>query len=453
MSTPDPEAPAPFPAGCVEEPDLPNYLRVRAEGKPLSESLWFALSYFRKYAQPRWTGPAAMMQYFDEQRRLLRCMHEQPGSEVRLALVGDLMWLRDGWDQFVSPEVLAYLNGHQAVLGNLETPISSRYAVPWLLPDYFTFNSDPALLTSFVRNDGRNTFKALATANNHSLDRGDEGLRDTLALLDRLGIAHSGVRAVRTDKAWVALEIAGHAVGFYACCWGLNDPTAARRSSLHIEIQPGLAPQVVLPPNLDRIREVLSEMDSAGMQFRIVYLHWGYEFEFYPTVEQMLLARELVRAGVDLIVGSHPHVVQPIEVCFVNGQEEVYRKQGLDLPALNATGGCLLEDSSGIPRKAMIAYSLGNFATAMFTHHCRTGLILSLHLEQTARGGRLAWHQPEIQFVYNAPRQPPFGKRRLMLLETYLRERERAGDPATAVRQLGQWLTHHLLGKSSPLHA
>src|SRR5207253_5434614 len=65
----------------------------------------------------------------------------------------------------ISPPVLQYLNGHEVVLGNLESVISRRFPVPHVLPDYFTYNSDPALLTSFRRPDGRSTFTALGTAN------------------------------------------------------------------------------------------------------------------------------------------------------------------------------------------------------------------------------------------------------------------------------------------------
>ena len=84
--------------------------------------------------------------------------------------------------------------GHHVdvVLGNLESVISTRYSVPWLLPDYFTYNSPPELVTSFRRPNGRSTFAALATCNNHALDRGDQGMLDTLAFLDARGIRHAG---------------------------------------------------------------------------------------------------------------------------------------------------------------------------------------------------------------------------------------------------------------------
>src|SRR5262249_39676146 len=149
------------------------------------------------------------------------------------------------------------------------------------------------------------------------------------------------------------------------------------------------------------------------------------------------------------VAGSHPHVLQPLEVCFVNGYEQRLLQGGADLPALHERTGCLLEDGTGLPRKALIAYSLGNFATAMYTPHCRTGLILSLRLQRDAAGGRLDWHGPEVQLVYNVHRDPGTRRRRLMLMETYLRERGRQGDHGCKVRQLARWLERHLLGEEA----
>jgi poly-gamma-glutamate synthesis protein (capsule biosynthesis protein) len=315
-----------------------------------------------------------------------------------------------------------------------------------LLPDYFTYNSDPALVTSFRRPDGRNSFTALATCNNHALDRGDDGLRDTLAFLDAQGMIHAGVRASADEKPYAVVRAGDFTLGFYAACWGLNSPAALARSALHIEVLPGLAPRVRLPVDLTRIQRALEGMAQEKVDFRVVYLHWGYEFEFYPCPDLMQVGREIVRLGADVVMGSHPHVVQPCEVCFVNGAAERYRQRWPDLEALTSSAGCLLEDGTGVPRKGLIAYSLGNFTTAMYTLHCQVGLVLSLTLARDEQTGRVDWHHPEAQLVYNEQRDPLTGKRQLWLLEPYLRERERGGDHATALRRVGRTLEAHLLG-------
>lgn len=436
-----------FPYVCSEEPDVPRHLRVRAEGLPLREAIWNGVGYLRKYRRAKWTAPSEQVRYFDDQRRLLRRLAGGAAEGVRLAMVGDLMWLRDGWGTFLSPEVLAYLNGHEVVLGNLESPISTRLRVPRVWPDYFTYNADPRLITSFARPAGGNTFSALATANNHCLDRGDVGLGDTLAFLEAQRIPHSGVRRAPEERSWVAFEAGGIRFGFYAACWGLNNPDAVRASAYRIEVLEGLAPTVRLPVNLNGVGAALAEMAREKIDFRIVCLHWGHEFEFYPCPRLMQVGREIIRAGADVVMGSHPHVVQPCEICFVNGYEKQLREKGIDLPALHPRTGCVLSDVTGIPRKGLIAYSLGNFATAMYTLHCRTGLILGLHLLRDENSGRVDWHRPETQLVFNVRRDPGTGQRRLMLMDRYLRECDRRGDSPKAVRALAEYLDRHLLGE------
>jgi poly-gamma-glutamate synthesis protein (capsule biosynthesis protein) len=437
--------PAPFPYSHSGETDVPAYLRVRAEGLPLREAVWNGLGYLRKWANPKFSAPVEELRYFEQQRRLIQLLAGEAATGPRLAMVGDLMWLHHGWNDFLSEGVGEYLNAHPVVLGNLESPISHRFSVPWLWPDYFTYNSPPALVTSFRRPDGRNTFSALATANNHCLDRGDEGLGDTLDFLDREGILHSGVRRKESDPPYVTFQAAGFNFGFHAACWGLNNPDLVGRTRFKIEVLPGLVPRVTHPVDLSGVRAALEGMAADGVDCKIIYLHWGYEFEFYPCPDLMQVGREIVRAGADLVVGSHPHVPQPLEVCLVNGYERRFLARRVDLPAFQAETGCLLDDGTGVPRKALIAYSLGNFATAMFGLHCRTGVILSLTLARDPDTGRLDWHRPEVQLVYNVPRERR-RKRRLVLLESYLRERERAGDHCPTLRRLAEVLYHHVGG-------
>src|SRR5438874_7246448 len=98
-----------FPYVCSPEEGLPRYLRVRAEGIPLSEAIWSGLSYLRKYRRAKWSAPPEEVAYFDRQRQLLRFLTDEPDEGLWLALLGDVMWLRDGWHSFLSPEVLSYL--------------------------------------------------------------------------------------------------------------------------------------------------------------------------------------------------------------------------------------------------------------------------------------------------------------------------------------------------------
>jgi hypothetical protein len=418
------EAPDYFPYTHSGEPTLPRYLQTRAEGVPFRQALWSGLSYLRKWRHAKTTAPPEEVRYFDDQRQLLgQLAREPPGEGVRLAMVGDLMWLRGNWQSFLDPEVLDYLNGHDVVLGNLESPISSRFRVPGVFPDYLTYNSDPGLVTSFRRPDGSSTFTALAVCNNHTLDRGDQGALDTLDFLGAQGIRHVGVRRHGREPSFATWQNKGITFGLYGACWGLNDPAKLARTSLNIEVLPGIAPRVQHPVDLGGVRRALADMAAAGVDVKIVYLHWGYEFEFYPCPDLMQVGRSIIQAGADVVMGSHPHVVQPLEVCFVNGYETRYRESW---PALRAQSGCLLRDDSGAPRKGLIAYSLGNFASVMFAMHCQVGMALSLDVRRDVQG-RTDWFRPVGKLVYNVPHHGPARSHRLVLLEDFLHRRKATG--------------------------
>src|SRR5262249_53671908 len=153
-----------------------------------------------------------------------------------------------------------------------------------------------------------------------------------------------------TERPWAVLEAKGLRIGFYAATWGLNDMTRLYSPGLALSYLPGIAPLGARPIDTAEIERVLSEMGEENVDFKIINLHWGFEFEFYPDPAIMAVGRRIVQAGADLILGSHPHVLQPNEVCFVEGPD-------------------------GTQRKALIVYSLGNFLTAMYTPECEIGVI------------------------------------------------------------------------------
>ena len=435
-----------FPEIIPVEPYVPPWQQFRAEGQSAWVGLVHASSYIRKTLFKKRSTTDIERKYFDHQRELLRFLMEKPSPESRgkLALLGDVMWIRDSWSTFLDSRVLDFLNHHEAVVGNLETLISPRFKVKSFLPDYMLLNSPPELVKSFRRPDGRSTFTALSVANNHTLDFGDPALLDTLDFLDSQKIPHSGVRRNSDKKRYTAFEVDGIRCGFYAATWGVNDAQKQEKTALDINLLLGMVPEIKGPIDISEIAEVLREMQEEGIEFRIVSLHWGYEFEYYPDPRLMRVGHEIVRAGADLIVGAHPHVQQPCEIGFVNQYQERYAKQ---LPAMSAEQGFSIE-SEGPPRKAMIAYSLGNFATTLWTFSCRIGWILSLRLFRDPKTGRVDWNPAASTLVVNDPRLPPTNERKLLLLQDYLRLRYEHGGLPRPQQEYIEFLTEHLLGGS-----
>jgi poly-gamma-glutamate synthesis protein (capsule biosynthesis protein) len=122
----------------------------------------------------------------------------------------------------------------------------------------------------------------------------------------------------------------------------------------------------------------VAEARAEGTDSVVVLVHWGFEYEYYPDPHFMVLARRIVAAGADLVVGSGPHVAQPAEICHVNRPEEV--------PGI---GTCSLRTADGQPRTAAVLYSLGNFGTIMATVPCQVGLVATVSLDPDVTG--LGW--------------------------------------------------------------
>ncbi len=314
------------------------------------------------------------------------------------------------------------------------------------LPDYMRFNSHPALVESFKRNGGGNIFTALSIANNHTMDYSDRGISDTIAFLDRNRILHSGAGKDKSAKRYTTFVRAGIKFGFYAATFGLNDPGEALRTKLSLNLLPGLAPETDRPVDISEIKEALASMAAEGVDFKIVSLHWGFEYEFYPSPKTMQVGREIVAAGADVIMGSHPHVPQPSEVCFLNGYEERHGRLKDRFPALGHPAGCLLKDAGGKPRKALIIYSLGNFTSAMYTFFCEAGVMQHIRVAKNESSGATDWGLPGYRLVYNLRKDPETERRTILPMDEYLRQNCRQRQCPAEVVESVAFLHRHLKG-------
>lgn len=379
-------------------PPEKRFMKTRIEGATYFTSFIKGAPYVRKYIRKRPGASPELTAYFrfqDSLAQMLKIPEFEPG-DLKLAFVGDLMWVMNGWDRYLDPDVLRLFEQHDVLLANLETPVDPSKRVSFPIPDYPSFNSPVEFLTSFYSpNQKRNTLTAVSFANNHAFDRGESGAAATLSVLDSLGIGHSGLIGYPGQKkAYHLIEQKGFRIGFYASCWGTNKgtgeylPNTDQGEGIRVNVIPGLAPLDPDKIDLTIVEEVLEQMARDSVDFKIVSIHWGFEFEFYPDPVIMDTGRKIVSAGADLIIGSHPHVQQPNEICFVNG----YRP---DLAPFQ------LHSNDGIARKALIAYSLGNFTTPMYTQAHRTGQIQSIQLFRNPETGRTDWTVPEIHWVYN----------------------------------------------------
>jgi poly-gamma-glutamate capsule biosynthesis protein CapA/YwtB (metallophosphatase superfamily) len=179
---------------------------------------------------------------------------------------------------------------------HLETPLSPSGR---RLSGYPRFNAPPQLAAA-IHHAG---YDACSVASNHAMDQGVRGVAGTLAVLDRAGLRHAGTARSPREARPRILTVRRVRVALLSYTYGLNGFRLPRgRPWLVNLLDPG------------RILADARAARRAGSQFTVVLLHWGQEYRSAPTPAQRRLARRLLAdPAVDLLVGHHAHVVQPIE--------------------------------------------------------------------------------------------------------------------------------------------
>lgn len=210
------------------------------------------------------------------------------------------------------------ISGADIAFANLETTLGGP---PYRgYPDF----SSPDELAVAIKECG---FDVLVTANNHSCDRGGKGMARTNRVLDSLAIRHTGTFADSVDfrtnhPLWV--EQNGISLMVLNYTYGINGTKFPKKAIVN------LIDTALIKMDLLMVKE--HNPDAV-----IVYLHWGEEYSEQPSVSQQKLAKWLSQNGVDMIIGSHPHVLQRME----------WHNQA--------------------PTNYVVAYSLGNFLSGQRT--------------------------------------------------------------------------------------
>ena len=281
-----------------------------------------------------------------------------PGEVIlRLAFAGDIMQHRQqAHDDFgASYEQLApMLAAADIAAGNLEFPVDTTRPVgpP---PSSVQFNGSPGHVAALAAAG----FDVLSTANNHCFDQGADGLARTQQVLTGLGLTPVGSATDQAKDRPVIIERNGLRLGFYAYTFRPNSYADASgelqywKSDWPVhELNFGDWSAEYRAEGLELIARHVRAAQEARVDWLVAVVHWGREWHFQPTADQRLAGRDLVDWGFDLVVGSHSHVVNPVEV---------YRNR-------------------------LIAYSLGNLISAFRPWQARTGAVLQVELARTAQG-------------------------------------------------------------------
>ncbi|RJX38198.1 CapA family protein [Paenibacillus pinisoli] len=229
----------------------------------------------------------------------------ETSEHISLSFVGDLMpgeyinriLLEKGYD-FPYQNVLLYLSEPDIMAGNLELPITTR-GIPIEGTPYVHKGSPDALPA--MKNAG---FDVLSLANNHAMDQGLEGMQDTMKYLQEAGIGYMGVG--NNDAEAFAPYIA-ESKGFKVAYIGVSGviPFTHLKADRNT---PGIAETYETTRTVAAIASAKEEADIV-----VVMVHWGKDAADKPEELHRRYAREYIDAGADIVVGSHPHVMQGFE--------------------------------------------------------------------------------------------------------------------------------------------
>lgn len=163
-------------------------------------------------------------------------------------------------------------------------------------------------------------FDMMLTANNHSFDTGDKGFFRTQEVIRDRGMDHIGTRYDEESKNYIVKEINGIRIGMicYTYNTGLNAQGNITLNGIHLSAQATKLTNSFnekdLPSFYEKLRGEMQQMRAEGAEVLMLYIHWGEEYQIKPNSTQKAMAQELCDLGIDVIVGNHPHVAQPIEL-------------------------------------------------------------------------------------------------------------------------------------------
>lgn len=288
---------------------------------------------------------------------------ESNEKEITLTAVGDILIhdrvyndaeTKKGY-QFTPmlTNVEKYLNDSTITFANQETMIGGKEMG---LSGYPAFNS-PEEVGDALKEVG---VDIVSVANNHTLDRGEKAIQHALSYWDKIGMIYTGAYKDKKDRNQIRVldTDEGISVAFLAYTYGTNGITVPSGKEYLVNyIEKSLIKKDIL--------EAKQQADVV-----VLSLHFGEEYERMPNDSQKELSQFAADQGVDIILGHHPHVLQPAEW--------LDRKDG---------------------GETFVIYSLGNFLSGQYEHNRRIGGILKLTIKQNLTNGEETFDVDSPQFI------------------------------------------------------
>ncbi|MGQ9855170.1 MAG: CapA family protein [Fervidobacterium sp.] len=224
-------------------------------------------------------------------------------SDISLSFVGDVIFhkpildsaLKDGKYNFkgIFSYVKPYIEKSDLAFCNLETTLGGK---PYT--GYPMFSSPDEVLDA-LKYAG---FDVVNVVNNHMLDRKAEGLIRTLRKISEYGLSYVGARLTPMEELYKIIDVKGVKVSFASFTYSTNGiPVPEKYKYMFMYI------------SKESVINTVQKMKETS-DVVIVYFHYGNEYQTIPTKEQRELAHLALKNGADLVIASHPHVLQEIEI-------------------------------------------------------------------------------------------------------------------------------------------
>ena len=227
---------------------------------------------------------------------------------MKILFVGDVMpgGVLPYQNTYIDKELLSYMQSFDLRIGTLECGVGTN--IPFDSRKMDTYKSIVYVRDEDIQRISEMGFNIVSLANNHAFDLGIEGLNNAISLLDSLGIQHFGAgTTIEEAKKPVVIDDGNEKIAIFGCMFDYRVPyvfynaTKNTPGVYHTNIE-----DVVL-----YIRELKSKFDKV-----IVLPHWGEEHKYLQNNLFRKYACRMIEAGADAIIGSHPHIINPVVTFF-----------------------------------------------------------------------------------------------------------------------------------------
>lgn len=279
-------------------------------------------------------------------------------------------------------DVEKYISKADISFGNLETTFAGEARG---YSGYPTFNSPPELGTA-IKNIG---IDVLSTANNHTMDKGASGVVSTLDTLDEIGINHVGTnRNIEEQNKVLVKDVKGLKMAFIGFTYGTNGIPIPQGKEYLVN----LIDKDLMLKQIELAKEQKVDLICASM-------HWGIEYAQKQNKEQEELADFLFQNGVDIIIGNHAHVIEPME------------KRNIKL-------------KDGTEKEVFVVYALGNFISGQTKEHTKSTAILDMQITKVGQTGKISIDSVDYTHVYCNDKRTEKNRYELIDVKTAIQEYE-----------------------------